>query len=127
MGYWAPYGEQSPSVLSYNLTSDSYAANWDDTYVTLENYKNIIDNSQDFPECLFSGHCKNHGGFSLSAHWLIYIIIFPTHDALLKEHPFPTYDSAGAVYKDLILELDSAVSIINTADPLSVEDPGPVM
>src|SRR4030081_1698390 len=36
MGYWAPYGEQSPAVLSYNLTSDTYAANWDDAYIALE-------------------------------------------------------------------------------------------
>ena len=45
MGYWAPYGEQSPSVLSYNLTTDLYSGNWDDTYVVLENYKFIADHS----------------------------------------------------------------------------------
>ena len=45
MGYWATYGEQSPSVLSYNLTSDFYSDNWDGTYITLENYKFIEDQS----------------------------------------------------------------------------------
>ena len=124
MGYWAPYGEQSPSVLSYNLTSDSYAANWDDTYVTLENYKNIIDNSRIPQNAYFLAIAKIMEVFHYQRLVDLYNNL-PYHDALLKEHPFPTYDSAGAVYKDLILELDSAVSIINTADPLSVEDPGP--
>jgi hypothetical protein len=124
MGYWAPYGEQSPSVLSYNLTSDSYAANWDDTYVTLENYKNIIDNSRIPQNAYFLAIAKIMEVFHYQRLVDLYNNL-PYHDALLKEHPFPTYDTAGEVYKDLILELDSAVSIINGADPLSVEDPGP--
>jgi len=124
MGYWAPYGEQSPSVLSYNLTSDSYASNWDDTYVTLENYKNIIDNSRIPQNVYFLAIAKIMEVFHYQRLVDLYNNL-PYHDALLKEHPFPTYDTAGEVYKDLILELDSAVSIIKGADLLSVEDPGP--
>src|SRR6476659_8207797 len=53
MGYWATYGEQSPAVLSYNITSDSYAENWDQTYVTLENYKFIEEQSEQAEKAYF--------------------------------------------------------------------------
>ena len=58
MGYWATYGEQSPAVLSYNITSDSYAENWDETYVTLENYKFIEDQSAQAEKAYFLAIAK---------------------------------------------------------------------
>ncbi|MEP7258003.1 MAG: SusD/RagB family nutrient-binding outer membrane lipoprotein, partial [Flavitalea sp.] len=58
MGYWATYGEQSPSVLSYNLTTDSYAENWDGTYITLENYKFIEDQSGEAGKLYFYAIAK---------------------------------------------------------------------
>ena len=65
MGYWAPYGEQSPAVLSYNLTTDTYSANWDDAYIVLENYKFIIDQSAAPENGLLQSHRENHGVLSL--------------------------------------------------------------
>ena len=66
MGYWAPYGEQSPAVLSYNLTTDTYAENWDDAYVTLENYKIIVDNSRIRKMPTFSRLQKSWKYFTIS-------------------------------------------------------------
>jgi Starch-binding associating with outer membrane len=122
MGYWAPYGEQSPAVLSYNLTSDTYAANWDDAYVALENYKIIVDNSRHPESAYFLAIAKIMEVFHYQRLVDLYNNI-PYSQALQSSNPFPKYDSAGAVYKDLILQLDSAVLIIKSANLSTVEDP----
>jgi hypothetical protein len=122
MGYWAPYGEQSPAVLSYNLTSDTYAANWDDAYVALENYKIIVDNSRQPESAYFLAIAKIMEVFHYQRLVDLYNNI-PYSQALQSSNPFPKYDSAGSVYKDLNLQLDSAVLIIKGANLSTVEDP----
>jgi hypothetical protein len=122
MGYWAPYGEQSPAVLSYNLTSDTYASNWDDAYVNLENYKIIVDNSRVPENAYFLAIAKIMEVFHYQRLVDLYNNI-PYSQALLSSNPFPKFDSATAVYKDLVIQLDSAITIINSANTSSVEDP----
>jgi Starch-binding associating with outer membrane len=122
MGYWAPYGEQSPAVLSYNLTSDTYAANWDDAYVTLENYKIIVDNSRIPENAYFLAIAKIMEVFHYQRLVDLYNNI-PYREALQSSNPFPKFDSASAVYKDLVLQLDSAVLIINSANVSTVNNP----
>jgi Starch-binding associating with outer membrane len=122
MGYWAPYGEQSPAVLSYNLTSDTYAANWDDTYVTLEDYKIIVDNSRSAEDAYFLAIAKIMEVYHYQRMVDLYNNI-PYSDALESTHSFPKYDSASAIYKDLVKQLDSAVLIINGADPATANNP----
>ncbi|HEY2348496.1 MAG TPA: SusD/RagB family nutrient-binding outer membrane lipoprotein [Puia sp.] len=122
MGYWAPYGEQSPAVLSYNLTTDLYASNWDDAYVNLENYKIIVDNSRTPETAYFLAIAKIMEVFNYQRLVDLYNNI-PYSQALLSSNPFPKFDSATAVYKDLVVQLDSAVDIINNANISSVEDP----
>lgn len=123
MGYWATYGEQSPAVLSYNITSDSYAANWDDTYVTLENYKFIEDQSLQSDQAYFLAIAKIMKVFHFQRLVDLYNNI-PYQDALIATNSFPKFDNAGDVYKDLVLKLDSAEQIIKLADVLTVENPG---
>ncbi len=122
MGYWAPYGEQSPSVLSYNLTSDTYSYNWDDTYIALENYKFIEDQSASANKTYFFAIAKIMKVFHFQRLVDLYNNV-PYHDALIP-NSFPKYDSAGAIYKELVLQLDSAVIIIKSADALTVDNPG---
>jgi hypothetical protein len=122
MGYWAPYGEQSPAVLSYNLTSDTYSANWDDAYVTLENYKIIVDNSRVPENAYFLAIAKIMEVFHYQRLVDLYNNI-PYREALRSSNPFPKFDSASTVYKDLVLQLDSAVLIINGANVSTVNDP----
>jgi hypothetical protein len=123
MGYWATYGEQSPAVLSYNITSDSYAGNWDDTYVTLENYKFIEDQSAQPDKAYFLAIAKIMKVFHFQRLVDLYNNV-PYSDALIATNSFPKFDNAETIYKDLVLKLDSAVSIIKSADVLTVEDPG---
>jgi hypothetical protein len=124
MGYWATYGEQSPSVLSYNITSDFYSDNWDGTYVTLENYKFIEDQSASADEAYFLAIAKIMKVFHFQRLVDLYNDV-PYLDALISTNSFPKYDSAGSIYKDLILKLDSAVNIIKSANTLTVINPGP--
>ena len=123
MGYWAPYGEQSPTVLSYNLTTDTYASNWDDTYLILENYKYIIDQSATAANAYYLAIAKIMKDF----HFQRLVDLYnnaPYHDALISTNSFPKYDDALTIYKDLVVQLDSAVNIIKSADVLNTENPG---
>jgi len=122
MGYWAPYGEQSPSVLSYNLTTETYAENWDNTYVILENYKIIADNSQLPDKEYFLAIAKIMKAFHYQRLVDLYNNI-PYKEALISSNPFPKFDDAATVYKDLVVQLDSAVLIINNANPSTAENP----
>ena len=123
MGYWATYGEQSPAVLSYNITSDSYAENWDETYVTLENYKFIEDQSAQPEKAYFLAIAKIMKVFHFQRLVDLYNNI-PYENALFATNSFPTFDDAGIIYKNLVLKLDSAEQIIKMADVLTAEDPG---
>src|SRR5678810_887489 len=118
MGYWATYGEQSPAVLSYNITSDSYAENWDETYVTLENYKFIEDQSAQPEKAYFLAIAKIMKVFHFQRLVDLYNNI-PYTDALIATNSFPTFDDAAAIYNDLVLKLDSAVNIIKSANVLT--------
>ena len=123
MGYWAPYGEQSPTVLSYNLTSDTYANNWDDSYIILENYKFIEDESaSSATEAYFFAISKIMKAFHYQRLIDLYNNV-PYHKALVT-NTLPVYDNAANVYKDLVHQLDSAVTIIKKADPLTADNPG---
>src|SRR5450432_751498 len=121
MGYWAPYGEQSPSVLSYNLTSDSYSANWDSTYVTLENYKFIIDHTGNPEGAYYNAMARIMEVFHYQRLVDQYNNV-PYHEALQGTNSFPTYDKAEDIYKDLIVQLDTAIIVINHADLSLVDD-----
>jgi hypothetical protein len=123
MGYWAPYGEQSPTVLSYNLTSDTYSSNWDNTYITLENYKFIEDQSTSAGMDYFRAIAKIMKDFHFQRLVDMYNNI-PYSDALIATNNFPKYDSAVTIYRDLVVQLDSAVNIIKRADALTAESPG---
>jgi hypothetical protein len=123
MGYWAPYGEQSPTVLSYNLTSDTYASNWDNTYITLENYKFIEDQSASASMAYFRAIAKIMKDFHFQRLVDMYNNI-PYSDALEATNAFPKYDSAVTIYRDLVVQLDSAIHIIKNADGLTAENPG---
>ena len=123
MGYWATYGEQSPSVLSYNITSDFFSGNWDGTYVTLENYKFIEDQSAPPNKAYFRAIAKMMKAFHFQRLVDLYNNV-PYSDALVSTNSFPKFDSAETIYKGLVVQLDSAVNIITTADALTVDNPG---
>src|SRR5665213_626755 len=123
MGYWATYGEQSPSVLSYNITSDFFSGNWDGTYITLENYKFIEDQSAPPNKAYFRAIAKMMKAFHFQRLVDLYNNV-PYSDALVSTNSFPKFDTAETIYKGLVVQLDSAVNIITTADALTVDNPG---
>ncbi|HZK63301.1 MAG TPA: SusD/RagB family nutrient-binding outer membrane lipoprotein [Puia sp.] len=123
MGYWATYGEQSPAVLSYNITSDLYTGNWDAAYVILENYKFIEDQSGTPDKAYFQAIAKIMKAFHFQRLVDLYNNV-PYHDALIATNSFPEYDSAASIYQDLVVQLDSAAAIISTANVVLVDNPG---
>ena len=123
MGYWAPYGEQSPTVLSYNLTTDTYSSNWDQSYIILENYKNIADQSSSAGNAYYLAIAKIMKSFHFQRLVDLYNNV-PYHEALNSTNSFPKYDNGETIYKDLVVQLDSAIKIIKRADVLNTENPG---
>jgi hypothetical protein len=124
MGYWAVYGITASSTLTYNITNDFFSANWDNTYPILENYKLIEAESTDPSESYFAAIAKIMKAFHFQRLVDMYNNI-PYSQALDVNNSFPKFDSAGSIYKDLIVQLDSAVILINGAAVATAVNPGP--
>jgi hypothetical protein len=123
MGYWAVYGITSSSVLTYNITNDFFPGNWDRTYIVLENYKFIEDQSGAPSEAYFLAIAKIMKAFHYQRLVDLYNNI-PYSQALSANNNFPKYDDASAIYKSLVLELDSSISIIDGAPVSTTDNPG---
>jgi hypothetical protein len=124
MGYWAVYGITASSTLTYNITNDFFSGNWDNTYPILENYKLIQNESTDPTEAYFAGIAKIMEAFHFQRLVDMYNNI-PYSQALDPNNSFPKYDDAASIYSDLIVQLDSAIMIINGASVATAINPGP--
>jgi hypothetical protein len=123
MGYWAVYGITSSSTLTYNITNDFFSDNWDGTYITLENYKFIADQSVSPNEAYFLAIAKIMKAFHFQRLVDLYNNV-PYSKALIATNSFPKFDDADTIYKDLVVQLDSAVTIINGAVVATADNPG---
>ncbi len=117
MGYWAASGGYTPSpvYVTYQLTSDVGAGNWDNAYINLKNY-NIIQNlSQTDPNL---GYYK---GISLIMQAFVFQRVVdlyndaPYTQAFSSTNTTPAYDKGSDIYKSLVTSIDSSILIINTA------------
>ena len=126
LGYWAISGDYSPnaSSLNYNITTDFGASIWDLTYPLLKNYKNI--------ELYYAGNTTAGANYLAIAkimkayHMQQLVDLYnnvPYSKALNGESlTTPSYDDAKTIYKDLVSQLDSAISLINNATA-AADDP----
>ena len=129
MAGWAigQHTENNPLLYSHTILPVILTAgNWDDTYVTLENYKFIEDQSAGPDKAYFFAIAKIMKVFHFQRLVDLYNNV-PYTDALIATNSFPKFDDAGTIYKDLVLKLDSAVNIIKSANVLTVENPGAMM
>jgi len=123
MGYWAVYGITSSSILTYNITNDYFSDNWDKTYTTLENYHFIEQSSIDPANAYFRAMAKIMKAYHFQRLVDTYNNV-PYTEALSAGNFFPKFDDAGSIYKDLVVQLDSAVIIIGQANVATVNNPG---
>ncbi len=124
MGYWAPSGDYIPdqNLLRYNVTTDFGAGNWNTGFLTLGNYKKIIDVSTDPKQANTLAIAKIMWAFHYQRLVDMYNNL-PYSQAFQSGNLFPGYDDASAVYTDIVAQLDGALSDIAGA-PADAENPG---
>jgi hypothetical protein len=119
MGYWTQSGDYTPNTtyVLYQLTTDSYSGNWDDAYLNLENYKQIED------QAIIDSTLGNYRAAAKIMKAFVYQRIVdlynnaPYTDALSNKNFTPAYMNASDIYIDLIKQIDSAILLIDNADP----------
>lgn len=127
MGYWAFSGDYGGygTEATYNTNTSFANYNWDNVYLTLENFKNIVDQSRVSGEEYYLGISKIMQSFQVQRLVDLYNNI-PYSDALNggKANYYPRYDDAKTVYKAIVGQLDSAIAIIKGANSLTADNPG---
>jgi hypothetical protein len=127
MGYWAFSGDYGGygTEATYNTNTSFATQNWDNVYITLENLKNIADQSRVAGEEYYLAISKIMTAFQVQRLVDLYNKI-PYSDALNgnKANYFPKYDDAESVYKSIVGQLDSAVALIKNANAATADNPG---
>jgi hypothetical protein len=127
MGYWAVSGDYIPTstTLTYNTSTTYYSDNWNTGYITLKNFKQVIDLAGTKPENqYFVAIAKIMMAFNYGRLIDMYNNL-PYTDALnAGTQNFPKFDDASSVYPSLINQLDSAVLLINSAQQGATTTPG---
>lgn len=113
--YWGKSGVVNgfADETTYNYTNTSYAALFTNTYDNLNDYQLIQNQGSDYP---------NHAAIARIMKVYNYLLLvdeygdIPYTQALLAAaNTAPAYDSAPVIYRDLIVQLTSAISDINAA------------
>jgi len=103
-----------PDEFSYNVTASFYDQIFDYTYVnTLKQY-NVLNTLEEEE----NGYYKAIGKIMIAYHFQILVDTYgdiPYSEALQRGlNPTPKYDDAQTIYNDLIVQLSSAIDLINT-------------
>ena len=126
MGYWSVSGDYIPDIQAetYQTTTGYYSGNWNSGYLNVKNYKQMEDlAASDANAVNYTAIAKIMKSFVFERMVDQYNNI-PYSSALQGGTvDFPTYDAGLSVYTSLINQLDSAITIINTA-PATAELPG---
>ena len=127
MGYWAFSGDYGGygTEATYNTNTSFANFNWDNVYLTLENFRNIADQSRAKGEEYYLGISKIMQSFMFQRLVDLYNNV-PYTDALTggKANYYPKYDDAKSVYKGIVAQLDSAIGIIKGANSVTADNPG---
>jgi len=125
-GGWSIFNgyAQDANMTQYNLTNGHFQGNWANSYINLENYKNIMANSTTAKQKPWRAIAKIMSVYvyqNLVDTWgnVPYTEANRTADGILK----PKYDDQKTIYEDLIVQLDTAINLITTS-PADAEEIG---
>jgi hypothetical protein len=119
MGYWTRGGDYGPSAEeeSYNITTTFGTGVWSSWYNTLTDY-DIMEKKANA-----SGQ-KFYEGIAKTMKTVGFMYLVDTYDNVpyskafnLSANILPAYDKGADIYKDLFLQLDKALVLINSATP----------
>ena len=126
MGYWAFSGDYGGygTEATYNTNTSFATNNWDQVYITLENFKFIADQSRVAGEEYYLAIAKVMQSFQFQRLVDLYNNI-PYSSALngSSANYYPKYDDARTVYKALVGQLDSAITLIKSANSSTADNP----
>ncbi|MBS1662200.1 MAG: SusD/RagB family nutrient-binding outer membrane lipoprotein [Bacteroidetes bacterium] len=126
MGYWSFSGDYGGygTEATYNTNTSFAVQNWEQTYLTLENFKFIADASHDPNEAYYLAIAKIMQSFQFQRLVDLYNNI-PYSDALNggSTNYYPKYDDAKTVYAGIIKQLDSAITLIKGANAATADNP----
>lgn len=105
------------TAITYNFSAGDFAARWSTTYDNLEDYKAILDYTEDKPE---QGYF-NAVARIMKAHGFQLLVDayndVPYTEALQgADNLTPAYDKAEDIYKDLADQLDMAIATIHETE-----------
>lgn len=124
MGYWANDAAIgiSSSELDYQTNTSEYTGNWDAQYLNMVNYRLIETESTDSLSANYEAIAK----IMLAYHFAMLVDLYnnvPYLDALQGGTvDYPAYTGGSAIYTSCIHQLDSAITLINTA-PATANNP----
>jgi hypothetical protein len=104
------------TLTQYNLLNSSYQGNWANIYLNLQNYDYLEKISTDPKDNYFAAIAKIMKAYqfqNLVDIWgdVPYSEALKTGEGILK----PAYDDQQTIYEDLIVELDAAMALIESA------------
>lgn len=125
-GCWAISGgySQDANMTAYNVLNSSFQGNWYNAYITLANYDYIEKNSTTPGLRAYRAIAKimkaMHFGILVDNYGNIpYSEALQSDQGILK----PKYDDQVSVYEDLVVQLDTAMALIDNI-PATAENPG---
>ncbi len=124
MGYWANDAAIgiSSSELNYQTNTSEYTGNWDAQYLNMVNYRLIETESTDPLDANYAAIAR----IMLAYHFGMLVDLYnnvPYLDALQGGTvDYPAYTSGSDIYTSCIHQLDSAITLINTA-PVTANNP----
>jgi len=116
-GEWCISGgySQPTSLTQYNLLNSAYQGNWNNSYVNLENYDYIETNSA-------TDQLKNFKAIAKIMKVYLYQNLVDTYGNVPYSQALkgilnikPAYDNQQTIYEDLVVQLDAAMDLINSA------------
>ncbi len=123
-GLWSISGgySQDVNMTAYNLLNSSYQGIWSTTYTILNNFDYIEKNSTNAQNKPYKAIAK------IMKAYLYHNLVdcygnVPYSEALKAEAGIlkPKYDDQKAIYEDLVVQLDSAMNLIETKPADAVE------
>jgi hypothetical protein len=125
-GCWAISGgySQDANMTAYNVLNSSFQGNWSNAYVVMANYDYIEKNSTAPDMRAFRAIAK----IMKSMHFAMLVDIYgniPYSEALQSGSGIlkPAYDNQVDVYEKVVVELDTAMALIDKI-PALYQDPG---
>jgi hypothetical protein len=126
-GSWSISGgySQDANMTSYNLNNSHFQGIWSTSYIALQNYDYVEKNSTTPNLRAYRAIAK----IMKVLHYQVLVDCYnnvpyteslKTAEGILK----PKYDDAKTIYEDLVVQLDTAMALIDKI-PTTAEDPGP--